>query len=87
MHDREPTPVMVEPDGTKWWSFLYSYDWEGKSYAFDICARSREEADARLKRLPLARYDGQGHGGPIKVNPVTRVTVPLIVWWRNLFAK
>lgn len=84
MTDREPTPIMIEPDGTKWWFFMYSYDWEGKTYAFDICARSKEEADARLKRLPLARFDGQGDGGRIKVNLLTRFAVPFAVWWRNV---
>ena len=80
---REPKPVQIDADGTKWWRFLYEYDWEGAQYSFNICARSKEEADARLKRLPLARYSGQGDGHPI---PFARggFLVPLIVWWRNL---
>ena len=82
---RQPKPVMIDADGTPWWNYLYSYDWEGKSYSFEICARSEAEAHARLKRLPLARFDGQGHGGPVPVNPVTRITIPLTVWWRNLW--
>ena len=68
-------------DGEPWWHFHYSYDWEGKKYAFNICARSEQEAHDRLKRLPLARYDGKGCGGPI---PLYRGWwVPLLVWWRN----
>jgi hypothetical protein len=69
-------------DGEPWWNFCFEYDWEGKTYGFDICARSQEEAEARLMRLPLARYVGQMDGKPI---PITHggFLVPLIVWWRN----
>lgn len=80
---REPKPVQVDDDGTKWWRWQYSYDWEGGQYAFDIVARSKEEADARLKRLPLARFDGQGDGEPIPF-VAGGFLVPLVVWWRNL---
>ena len=83
---REPKPVQIDADGTKWWRFLYEYDWDGVKYGFDVCARSREEADERLKRLPLARYSGQGDGEPIPFG-VRRLLVPLIVWWRNLRIK
>ena len=80
---RDPKPVQVDPDGTKWWRWLYEYDWEGVTFAFDIVARSKDEADDRLRRLPLSRYVGQGDGEPI---PFARggFLVPLIVWWRNL---
>lgn len=68
-------------DGEPWWDWLYEYDWEGKMYSFAVCARSEEEAHARLKRLPLARFCGQAHGGPI---PLWRgLWVPLWVWWAN----
>lgn len=30
--------VGIDANGDKWWNFLFSYDWEGKEYAFDICA-------------------------------------------------
>jgi len=76
----QPKPIAVI-DGEPWWNFLYEYDWEGKTYGFDICARSQEEADARLKRLPMARYKGQADGKPI---PAYRGWyVPLLVWWRG----
>lgn len=80
---REPKPIMIDADGVPWWNWLYSYEWEGATYSFSICARSREEADARLKRLPLARYDGQQDGSPIPF-VAGGFLVPLIVWWRNL---
>lgn len=80
----EPKPACVI-DGDQWWNFLYEYNWEGASYTFSICARSREEADARLKRLPLARYVGQADGNPI---PAWRGwTVPFVVWLRNKFRR
>ncbi len=80
----ECKPAMVI-DGEPWWHFLYEYDWEGKTYGFEICARSEQEANARLKRLPLARYAGQADGGPIPVNAVTGFYVRSLVWWRNLW--
>lgn len=82
-HAREPKPIMIDRDGVKWWNFLYSYEWEGATYSFSIAARSKEEADARRGRLPLARYDGQQDGAPI---PFARggFLTPLVSWWRNL---
>lgn len=79
----EPKPRYIDANGEKWWNFSFSYDWDGKEYAFDMCARSEQEAKDRIKRLPLARYDGQVDGGPI---PFSRggFLVPLICWWRNL---
>lgn len=82
-----PKPAHVDDAGVPWWNFMFSYDWEGASYTFDICARSEDEAKARLKRLPLARFDGIMHGNPIPVNAVTRRTVPLTVWWRNFWKR
>lgn len=80
---KEPKPVMIDDAGAKWWNWLYCYDWDGKTYSFAICARSKEEADARLKRLPLARYDGQ-QDGESRSQLAGGLLVPLIVWWRNL---
>lgn len=78
-----PKPVGIF-DGVPWWNWSYEYDWNGKTYSFEICAPSKEDADARLKRLPLARFQGQCDGTPIPINPATKAWVPLLVWWRNL---
>lgn len=79
----EPKPACIV-DGEPWWNFLYSYHWEGSDYSFSICARSREEADARLKKLPLARYQGQQHGNDIPAYPGTGLFVRLSCWLRNI---
>jgi hypothetical protein len=73
-------------NGEPWWNFHFSYDFDGKSYAFHVPARSEAEAHARMKKIALARYDGQGCGGPI---PLWRggFFVPLIVWWRNATSR
>lgn len=81
-----PRPAAII-DGEPWWAFLYEYDWEGARYGFEIRARSREEADARLKRLPLARYLGQMDGESIPANAergIVWLYVCLKTWWRNL---
>ena len=71
-------------NGEPWWDFLYEYDWEGVTYGFAICARSQDEADARLKRLPLARFVGQADGKPIPATPAASLYVRLLTLWRNL---
>jgi hypothetical protein len=74
-------------NGESWWHYLYEYDWEGSTYGFSIAARSEEEAHARLKRLPLARYLGQGDGGqiPVLLPPWLggALMMRLTVWYRN----
>lgn len=79
-----PKPVTII-NGEPWWNFLYEYDFEGKTYGFDVCARSSDEADRRMKKIALARYVGQADGAPI---PIGRggFLVPLICWWKNLRA-
>lgn len=79
----EPRPVRVDDDGTKWWRWMFEYDWQGATYTFDIVATSREDAEDRLRRMPLARYVGQMDGEP---TPAWRgwLSVPLAVWWRNM---
>lgn len=40
-------------------TYLYSYEFEGRKYGFDIEADSKEEADARLAVFSArAKYDG-----------------------------
>jgi|JI10StandDraft_1071094.scaffolds.fasta_scaffold1825128_2 hypothetical protein len=79
----QPAPVHIDADGTKWFDWLYEYDWNGDTFSFSICAPTREDADERLKRLPMARYVGQSDGGPVSLVGGGWL-VPLIVWWRNL---
>ena len=70
---RIPCPACgVKPaeiiDGSPWWHWLYEYDFEGGTYGFSVCARSRDEADARMKRIALARFVGQGAGNPVRLS-------------------
>jgi hypothetical protein len=85
MGSETPAPAMIIK-GEPWWHFSYEYDFEGSTYAFDVCARSEAEAHARMKKIALARYLGQLDGNPI---PAWRggLLVPLIVWWRNFRAS
>jgi hypothetical protein len=78
----QPKPAMTI-NGEPWWHFHYEYDFEGKTYGFDVVARSADEADRRMKKIALARYLGQGHGGPISVWR-GGFLAPLICWWKNL---
>lgn len=55
----EPKPAMVI-DGEPWWRFHFEYDFDGKTYAFDVLARSEREAHERMRKIALARYMGQG---------------------------
>lgn len=79
----EPKPAEII-DGKPWWNWLYEYEFDGATYTFSVMARSQIEAHARMKKIALARYVGQGDGKPI---PIYRGWhVPFVVWWRN-FAK
>ena len=78
----EPKPMIVI-DGVPWWHWLYEYHWNGETYTFTMCARSREEADARIKRLPLARYMGQGDGDVLRANVISGLWIRALIWFRN----
>jgi len=73
-------------NGEPWWHYHFEYDFDGSTYSFDVPARSELEAHARMKKIALARYMGQGHGGPIPLHRGGFV-VPLVVWWKNLTAS
>ena len=45
------------PDG--WQMHLFSYNFEGAEYSFEIPARSAEEAKRRVQALVWAKYDGE----------------------------
>jgi hypothetical protein len=83
---QDPKPVMIDQDGTKWWNWLYEYDWDGETYVFSICAPTLEDANARLKRLPLARVLGQQHGCGIPF-AYGGFLVPAIAAVRNVMAR
>lgn len=40
-------------------TFLFSYNFDGERWGFEIKARGAEEAKARVERLLFARYDGE----------------------------
>lgn len=48
---------MKVDDGYK--TFLVSYRFEGATWSIQLPARSREDAEARLARLPYASVDGE----------------------------
>lgn len=77
----EPKPAAIIK-GEAWWNFIYGYDFEGSAYQFTVMARSAEEANARMKKIALARFVGQADGGPRPLM-LSGWAVPLIVWWRN----
>lgn len=38
--------------------FLFSYQYQGSSYSFEIPANSQQEAEERLKVMPWGKCDG-----------------------------
>lgn len=44
---------------TGWKTYCCAYHYDGKTYGFNIEARSETDARERLKCLPLARIDGE----------------------------
>lgn len=60
----KPKPKMVI-DGVPWWDWLYTYRHDGAEYSFSICAPSRDDADARLRKIATSRFEGQADGSPL----------------------
>lgn len=81
----EPKPYCVV-DGKPHWNFLYEYDFDGDTYTFFVVATSRAEADARMKKIALARYVGQADGRP-QSGPCVPIHAPLLVAWRNFWEQ
>ena len=79
-------PAMIV-DGEPWWLFCFSYTFEGGEYALHIPARSVDEAHERLRKMALARFDGQLHGGSIKVTQVSGMSVPTSVMWKKFLTR
>lgn len=69
-------------NGEPFWNFHFEYDFDGSTYAFCVPARSEVEAHARMKKIALSRYKGQGDGAPTPLR-AGGFFVPLIVWFRN----
>jgi hypothetical protein len=62
--------------------FLFSYNYEGSQYSFEIPAYSAEEARERVSRLTFAKYDGEiAHKIPAFAG--ASVLVRLLTWLKN----
>ncbi len=46
-------------DDENWPEYLFEYYHEGKAWSFKIPARSPEDAQERVNRLPYAKYLGE----------------------------
>lgn len=77
----EPKPACVI-NGEPWWDFLYEYEMDGATFRFPVCARSKVDADERLRRMSFARHVGQADGVPKRLVSGGFLS-PLVVWWRN----
>lgn len=62
-------------------TFLFSYEYAGREWSFEIVATDETDARRRVNRLHRARFDGE---------LITRVEVPaggvlrrVIEWWRK----
>lgn len=70
-------------------TFLGSYRYEGKEYAFDIMAQGFEDAEARLAAVKaFGKIDGRLEmvipAGPARTGGLL---ARLVVWFRNLRIK
>jgi hypothetical protein len=64
-------------------TFLFSYNYEGAQYSFEIPAYSLDEAKARLSRITFAKYDGELM---CKIPAVAGagIFVRILTWLKNL---
>ena len=66
--------------------YLYTYHHNNTEWSLIIHADSREDADARIKKIPMARYDGVLMFKILAYwwfQPIAN----LIIWWKNLGAE
>jgi hypothetical protein len=67
--------------------FMFTYHHNGVEWGFTINADDYEDAVARIKKLPMARYDGEIHLTiyvPKQTSWLFRPMANLICWWKNL---
>lgn len=46
-------------DDNNFKTYLFSYYHDGSNWVFELKAKSPEDAQARLQKLPWAKYDGE----------------------------
>lgn len=62
-------------------TYLFSYNYEGASWSFEIKAASPQDAQDRVKRLAYAIYDGEEIARiPASLGWFVRIIVPLRNW-------
>lgn len=65
-------------------TYLFEYFHEGSKWSFEIHATSAEDAQARVNKLPLAKYLGILEM-KIPAYPGGGLLVRLVCWWKNLW--
>jgi hypothetical protein len=71
----------------QWPTWLFEYDYEGKTWCFHLPARTAQEAQDRVKRLALyGRFCGELYA-TIPVPEVAAAPMSLLArlfcWWKN----
>lgn len=64
-------------------TYLYEYHHDGSQWTFEIVARSAEDAQARVDKMPLAKQLGTLEM-KIPAGPGAGLFVRLFCWWKNL---
>jgi hypothetical protein len=64
---------------------MFDYYHDGATWSFDIPAWSKEDAEARLNKIPWAKYVGE-HYYTIKASSGGAVIAPLVCMVKNITA-
>ena len=68
--------------------YMFDYWHENTKWVIEIPAKSREDAIARLKKLPLAQYRGEVHMSfPASSTFPARIIGRITTWWLNATRK
>ena len=64
--------------------YLFEYFHDGAWWGCSVWASSREDAEARIKKMPLATYVGEIHA---KIPGTAGWVAKVMVWWKNLTSR
>lgn len=85
---QEDAQYVIGPDGHRWYKYVVSYrDKKGYEYNFDVFALSDKDLMERLDRIQRGNLEAFQSYATIPVTQISKIWVPILVWWKNLWSN